>query len=42
MFPEPVQRVIDQVDQLRQQVDDHWQIPADEAALLAQLVRIGR
>jgi predicted O-methyltransferase YrrM len=30
------------VDALRHQVDDHWQIPREEALLLAQLVRIGR
>ncbi|MBI1374579.1 MAG: methyltransferase [Phycisphaera sp.] len=42
MFDETVQAVIDEVDALRNQVDDHWQIPADEAALLAQLVRVGR
>ena len=27
---------------LRDEVDDHWQIPRDEAMLLAQLVLIGR
>ena len=27
---------------LRDEVDDHWQIPRDEAMVLAQLVRIGR
>ncbi|SIO66011.1 Predicted O-methyltransferase YrrM [Singulisphaera sp. GP187] len=42
MFPPQIQRVIDQVDRLRETVDDHWQIPRDEAALLAQLVRLGR
>lgn len=42
MFDAIVQTVIDQVDRLRDQVDDHWQIPRDEALLLAQLVRIGR
>ena len=42
MFSERVQGVIDRVDRLRDQVDDHWQIPRDEAMLLAQLVRIGR
>jgi predicted O-methyltransferase YrrM len=41
MFPDSVQRVIDQVDKLREVVNDHWQIPRDEAMLLAQLVRIG-
>lgn len=42
MFPQAIQRVIDRVDRLRDQVDDHWQIPAEEAVVLAQLVRIGR
>jgi len=42
MFSEPIQAVIDRVDWLRTQVDDHWQIPRDEALLLAQLVSIGR
>lgn len=42
MFPDVVERVIQRVDRLRTQVDDHWQIPAEQAALLAQLVRIGR
>jgi predicted O-methyltransferase YrrM len=42
MFPPHIQRVIDEVDRLRETVDDHWQIPRDEAALLAQLVRLGR
>jgi predicted O-methyltransferase YrrM len=42
MFPDPVQRVMDRVDRLREQVDDHWQIPRPEAELLAQLVRLGR
>ncbi len=42
MFSAKIQRVIDEVDQLREKVDDHYQIPRDEAALLAQLVRIGR
>ena len=41
MFDAPVQTVIDLVDQLRDTTDDHWQIPADEARLLAQLVRMG-
>lgn len=40
-FSARIQRVIDQVDRLRDEVDDHWQIPRDEAELLAQLVRIG-
>jgi len=42
MFTPRVQAVIDKVDHLRHEVDDHWQIPRDEAELLAQLVRIGR
>jgi predicted O-methyltransferase YrrM len=42
MFDEPVQAVIDRVDRLRNEVDDHWQIPRDEAMLLAQIVGIGR
>jgi predicted O-methyltransferase YrrM len=42
MFSERIQTVIDRVDRLRHQVGDHWQIPADEALVLAQLVSIGR
>src|SRR5262249_36567678 len=42
MFATPIQRVIDEVDRLREQVNDHFQIPRDEAAVLAQLVRLGR
>ncbi len=42
MFPERIRRVVERVDRLREEVDDHWQIPADEALVLAQLVRIGR
>jgi predicted O-methyltransferase YrrM len=42
MFDSQVQSVIDKVDALRNQVDDHWQIPRDEALVLAQLVRIAR
>lgn len=42
MFSPQIQTVIDRVDQLRNQVDDHWQIPRDEARVLAQIVRIGR
>ena len=42
MFPEPLATVIDRVDRLRNQVDDHWQIPRDEALVLAQLVLLGR
>ncbi len=42
MFDARVQAVMDHTDRLRHQVDDHWQVPRDEALLLAQLVRIGR
>ncbi|MFA9478221.1 O-methyltransferase [Phycisphaerales bacterium AB-hyl4] len=42
MFVDQVNVVIDRVDTLREQVDDAWQIPRDEAQLLAQLVRMGR
>ena len=42
MLSDRIRAVIDRVDQLRHQVDDHWQIPRDEAVFLAQLVRIGR
>jgi predicted O-methyltransferase YrrM len=42
MFPDSIQAVIDRVDRLRAQVDDHYQIPRDEALVLAQLVGIGR
>lgn len=42
MFNEQVQSVIVHVDEMRNHVDDHWQIPRDEAELLAQLVIIGR
>ncbi len=40
MFSPEIQRVIDRVDRLRNEVDDHWQIPAEEGRLLAQLVRL--
>lgn len=40
MFETGIATVIDKVDALRDQVDDHWQIPADEARVLAQLVRM--
>jgi hypothetical protein len=36
MFSERIGAVIDRVDRLRTQVDDHWQIPRDEALVLAQ------
>lgn len=42
MFDPKVMAVIDRVDRLRNQVDDHWQIPSDEALVLAQLVRLGK
>ena len=38
MFNDRINAVIDRVDALRDQVDDHWQIPRDEARLLAALV----
>jgi predicted O-methyltransferase YrrM len=41
MFTAQIQRVIDEVDALREKVSDHWQLPVDEAKVLAQLVRIG-
>jgi predicted O-methyltransferase YrrM len=37
MFNERLQAMIDHVDRLRDQVDDHWQIPRDEAMVLATL-----
>lgn len=42
MFTVRIEQVIARVDRLRDEVDDHWQIPAVEARLLAQLVRLGR
>src|SRR4051794_22831968 len=42
MIPDRIQAVIDRIDRLREQVDDHWQVPRDEALVLAQLVRVGR
>jgi len=42
MFNSTINAVIQKVNALRDQVDDHWQIPLDEARILAQLVRIGR
>lgn len=42
MFNATIQSVIDRVDRLRHEVDDHWQVPRDEAELLGQLVRLGR
>lgn len=40
MFDAEVMDVIAKVDALREQVDDHWQVPADEAVLLAVLVQM--
>ncbi|MBI1336993.1 MAG: methyltransferase domain-containing protein [Phycisphaera sp.] len=42
MFEHKIQLVMDKVDALRTQVNDHWQVPKEEALFLAQLVRIGR
>ncbi len=42
MFAPRIQAVMDKVDGLRTQVNDHWQIPREEALLLAQLVQLGR
>lgn len=42
MFNDQIQSVMDRVEALRDQVDDHWQIPRSEALLLAQLVRVGK
>src|SRR5262245_29601034 len=42
MFSETIQAVIDRVDRLRNEVDDHWQLPRDEATLLAHPVGIRR
>lgn len=42
MFPDQIQSVMDRVDALRHEVNDHWQIPREEALLLAQLIRIGQ
>ena len=42
MFEQHAEAVIAKVDALREQVNDHWQIPADEAGVLAQLARVGR
>jgi predicted O-methyltransferase YrrM len=41
MFDPQIQAVMDQVDALRDQVEDHWQIPREAARLLAQLARLG-
>ncbi len=42
MFDAQINAVIDKVEALRDQVDDHWQIPRDEAQILAQLVHLGK
>ncbi len=42
MFNDQIQNVIDRVDAIRHEVDDAWQIPAHQALVLAQVVRIGR
>ena len=42
MFNPTIQAVIDEVDALRHKVDDTWQIPGDEALVLAQLARAAR
>ncbi len=42
MFSDRIERVIERVDRLRNEVNDHWQIPAVEARVLAQIVRLGR
>ncbi|MCC5829958.1 MAG: class I SAM-dependent methyltransferase [Phycisphaeraceae bacterium] len=41
MLSGKVAEVVAKVDALRGQVDDHWQIPADEALVLMQIVLIG-
>mgnify|MGYP002624476782 CR=1 FL=1 len=38
MFTDTIDAVIDRVDAIRHKVDDHWQIPRDEAQVLAGLV----
>lgn len=42
MFNAKIQAAMDKVNALRDKVDDHWQIPREEALVLAQIVRIGR
>lgn len=42
MFDAQVAETIARVNNLRHEVDDHMQIPAEEGLLLAQLVRLGR
>lgn len=40
MFNPTVQAVMDKVDALRDQVDDHMQIPRDQGLVMAQLIRL--
>ena len=42
MFDPRVQAVMDKVDGLRKTTHDAWQVPREEALLLAQIVRMGR
>ncbi len=42
MFEPHIQSVIDRVNAIRDSVDDHWQIPRNEALLLSQIARIGQ
>ncbi|MBI1370240.1 MAG: methyltransferase [Planctomycetes bacterium] len=42
MLTDAIKNIIREVDALREQVDDHWQIPADEGMLLYQLVKAAR
>lgn len=42
MFDPQVEAVIERVDRLREQVDDHYQIPRVEAEVLAMLVHAAR
>lgn len=42
IFDEIARPVVERVDQLRHEVDDHWQIPAVEARLIWRIVRTSR
>jgi len=42
MFTDTVQAAIDKVDRLRETTDDHYQIPAEQGRVMAQILRIGR
>ena len=42
MFAPPIQAVMDRVDDLRNHVNDHWQIPRQQAWVMSQILRIGR